>query len=246
MPFKQQSLRAKPFVAVLCAVIFASCGGSDDENSQAAMAATAVPAATGVITQPLSDRIQSIAAMLPAAPRGRGAPCSDKAVWANARQQPGMEDLLKDAATKMTQALPAWSDDAYLEYSRTGERTRGENMIAGRFSWLYPLTIAACVNEVMLELIANPSWTLPAHDSKLNNFYGKAYDVDLRASESASDFAQTLYMLQGQLSESTRSAVMKALEQRIFEPMRAPPLRAARGTVGSRANTTGMPSAFTG
>jgi Heparinase II/III-like protein len=142
-----------------------------------------------------------------------------------------MDALLADASAKVAQRQPAWSDDDYLDFSRTGNRSRGERMLAQRRSFLYPFVIAACVTgdlamlakveEVLLATLRDPSWTFPAHDKKLGNFRGTEYDVDLLSADIAHDIAQTLYMLKSQLPASTVAIAMETLEKRIFKPMRA-------------------------
>jgi hypothetical protein len=191
----------------------------------------AAPAAARVTDMPDRARVDAIAAMLPDQPAGSGPVCADKAAWSSARTHPGVAELLRDAQAKLHEPLPAWSDDAYLEFSRNGQRPPGERMQYQRKVFLYPLVMAACIDddpamlakveEVLLALIAEPSWLFPAHDRKLSNFHGQAYDVDLLAADFAHDLAQTLHMLKGRLSARTVAAVTAAVEERVFAPMRA-------------------------
>jgi hypothetical protein len=195
-------------------------------SSSFAMAATPI-----VKTMPTTARIEQVQSMLGDNPKGMGEPCSNRTVWQAAAQYRGVDNVMRQATQRMREPLPAWNDAAYLKYSQTGSRFEGERMIAARRAFLFPLAISACITAdastiarletVMLDLLSDPSWTLPAHDAKLANFRDKNYDIDLAAADFAHDIAQILYMLQGQLSDQTVRTTMSALEERVFSPMRA-------------------------
>ncbi|MGI0134923.1 MAG: TatD family hydrolase, partial [Candidatus Micrarchaeaceae archaeon] len=61
---------------------------------------------------------EQIAAMLPAKPAEFGVPCSDRAAWKPLNGKFRQE--IKQAEALMTKPFPAWNDNAYLEFSRTG------------------------------------------------------------------------------------------------------------------------------
>lgn len=193
-----------------------------------AIGATAFASASAQYAALPSSRIQQIAAMLPAAPTGVGAPCSDRAAWApHAAEFKG--EILRAEALLQT-PFPAWSDDAYLIYSRTGSRKEGEKMLHDRQGELEPLVLAECaegqgrflarIATVLDGLSSQRSWTLPAHDTHLTSYNGTRYFVELNSADLAHTIAETLYLLGNQLPESTRTHAMAALEQRIFAPMR--------------------------
>ena len=114
----------------------------------------------------------------------------------------------------MREKFPAWDDDAYLDFSRTGKRPRGEAMLRARSGRLYPLVMAEClegrgrflpaIQTALHEYVSQPTWTLPAHDHDLNCFHRKSYSVDLGSSMFAVELAQTLYLLGDKLPPSTR------------------------------------------
>ena len=91
-------------------------------------------------------------------------------------------------------------------------------MINRRKSRLFYLVWAECLENsgkyipaieyTLRELISHPSWVLPAHDRKLDNFYGRRYHVDLVASLFAQDLGQVLYMLDDKLSSAVKRAVV--------------------------------------
>ena len=126
--------------------------------------------------------------------------------------------------------MPAWDDEAYLEFSRNGVRPPGERMINRRKGRLSYLVWAECIENrgeyvpaieyTLRELISHRSWVLPAHDRSLDNFYGRRYHVDLVASLFAQDLGQALYMLGDKLSAGVRRAVVDSVYSRVFVPTR--------------------------
>lgn len=195
----------------------------------ALIAATAATAQTpGPFTGIPSARVQQVAAMLPEKPTGFGPPCSDRAAWAPLAAQ--FQPQIKHAESLLTQSFPAWSDDAYLDFTRTGSRKLGEQMLGARQAWLAPLVLAECaegrgrflptIAMVLDQISSQKSWTLPAHDGRLDSYSGKRYFVELNSATLSHEIAETLYLLGNQLPVSTRKHAEGALEQRIFAPMR--------------------------
>lgn len=180
---------------------------------------------------PLSvDRIAELAALLPEAPAGYGPACADRAAWTQPAIKSRLGDATKAADALLKQSFPAWSDEAYLDYSVTGARGRGERMMNDRKAWLMPLTLAECVEaqgrylpaleQAMRAIASQPSWVWPAHDYGLRNFRDRSFEVDLFAADSAHDLAQILFMLGDRLSPETKAEVAAALEARVFAPIR--------------------------
>ncbi len=190
-------------------------------------------------------RIKAIAAMLSPQPAGFGRPCSDRAFW----QSPATLDRCGTALTAANKLLgetfPPWSDDLYLDFSRTGQRPPGEKMLAARKAWLQPLVVAECLenrgrflpllNQVLHAFASEPTWTLPAHDGGLGSFHRENYFVDLGAAAFGADLAEALYLLDDRLDPVVQQEVRAALETRIFAPIRHS-LATGKGTywLGSR------------
>jgi Heparinase II/III-like protein len=176
------------------------------------------------------QRISAIAAQLPARPSGLGPACSDRTAWAAPAVKTRLSEPLQAAEALLTSPFPAWDDDAYLEFSRNGERPKGELMMNARKGWLYPLVMAECVEakgrfvpaieKALGELANQPSWTWPAHDNDLRNFKNRNYDVDLLAADTAHDIAQALYLLGERINPAVRQVALDALEKRVFAPVR--------------------------
>lgn len=187
------------------------------------------PLVAGAWDEPAAARIDMLAQWLPAAPEGFGPPCSARAEWT--AQGARLGELRRAADKLLAQDFPAWDEDAYLEYSRSGQRPRGERMMNARKAWLYPLVLAECaeyagrylpaLERALDRLLSQPTWTWPAHDAKLRNLRESRYEVDLLAADTALELAQTLYLLGERLQPATRARLAAALEVRVFAPLRA-------------------------
>ncbi len=209
-------------LSVVCLVLF-GCSNT--------LGSSAIPTgATATKYLDLNPReIQRIAQMLPTKPVGIGPTCANRQVWGQPALQKKLKPLVDYAQGLINKPFPAWSDDAYLTYSRTGSRGEGEDMMNARFAWLYPLVMAECaeakgrflpsIEKTIVEISQQPSWILPADDDNLRFFHGKQYQVDLLSSDLAHDLAQDLYMLGAWIKPETRSIAMQALQTRVFEPM---------------------------
>jgi len=176
------------------------------------------------------NRIVQIEMMLPELPAGFGRPASDRGFWTNNQTLSIAAGAVTEAEKLLSQKFPAWSDDVYLDFSRTGTRPPGEKMLRARRSWLKPIVVAECLenqgrflpllNQILREFADEPTWTLPAHDENLDNFHRKKYFVDLAASAFGAELAQAIYLLGDRLDPVVRRQVTAAIEERIFAPIR--------------------------
>ncbi len=174
------------------------------------------------------QRIGEIERMLPIQPAGFGVPCSERQEWTPVAANYQAE--VRRAQTYLASPLPAWSDDAYLQFSRNGDRRVGEAMLRGRNGQLSTLVLAECaewkgrflprIEEELNAISIERSWTLPAGDAKLENFYQTHYSVDLNASTMGHEAAEALYLLGDKLSPETRRRVLDALDVHVFAPFR--------------------------
>lgn len=186
-----------------------------------------VSALAGVLDE---NRIHEIAVWLPAEPVGLGPDCANRGAWGQPAIASRLSAVIKDAEKRLNQPFPAWSDEAYLEYSKKGSRPNGERMMNLRKAFLYPLVIAECVEyqgrflpaieRTLTELNTQPTWTWPAHDRTLRSFRDHNYEIDLFASDTAHELAQALYLLGDKLSPAVRLKTRAELEARIFVPLR--------------------------
>jgi hypothetical protein len=92
-------------------------------------------------------RIATIASWLPETPTGFGKPITDRNFWTSTDTLARTDDCVNEAQRLLGQPFPAWDDNLYLDYSRTGQRPPGEKMMSARTAWLRPLVLAECVEN---------------------------------------------------------------------------------------------------
>jgi hypothetical protein len=195
------------------------------------------PAMARAQSEPPNLSADQIEPLLTPVPAGLGPPCKDRGHWSNDRIRRATGRLIKRADETIRDGFPAWSDEAYLEYSRTGTRINFEKIIFERQQKLNALVIAACVTnerkyisvlETLLKSVAaEPTWTLSASDPRLENFRGR-YSVELNAAEFGGELAQSLYMLDGTIDPEVWNLVRTRIQERLIDPVFAE-LRHGRG-----------------
>lgn len=228
---KNLSTRSKLTIAVMVMIIFISCNNKKESDSgkspgvqKAELSASVVP------IEPLdSNRISQIATMLPEKPGGFGKNYHYREVWDSLSMVTEYQKVIQEAVLMSATTFPAWNDEAYLLYFTKGTRPEGQKMMSDRHGWLGPLVIAECLENkgrfipviemVFNEIIAQRSWTHPAHDSKKQNFEGRNFTVDLGAAALGHSMAQALYLLDDKLKPQVRRNVLDALYKRIFDPV---------------------------
>ena len=185
-----------------------------------------VPAATEIETA----RVKEIAAELSPKSAGFGRPITDRAAWAKLAQTPAFASVVPQAQKLSRKPVPALPDDLYLDFSKTGNRTRCERVLKERSSRLVTFTLAECLEnrgrfmrpltETIAAICAEKTWTYPAHDRKLDNFYGRTMEIDLRASAVAWELATADYLLGDKLSPATRRLIRDNVQRRVLQPFR--------------------------
>jgi hypothetical protein len=179
-----------------------------------------------------ANRIAEITTMLQPHAEGFGQPISNRAAWDEVlAQHPELTNVIALAARDVGRPLPAQPDSLYLEFSRDGNRTHFQNVAGMRRGRIGVFTLAECLENkgrfiaplerTITAICAERTWALPAHDGKLQNFYGKTIDIELDSSYLAAELATANYLLGDRLSPATRNLIRENLERRIFGPYRA-------------------------
>ena len=184
------------------------------------------PAATEIE----AARVKEIAAELPPKPAGVGRPITDRAAWGKIAQAPAFASVVPQARKLSREPVPALPDELYLDFSKTGNRSRCERVLKGRQSRIVSFTLAECLEDrgrflspltkTIEALCAEKTWTYPAHDRKLDNFHGRTVEIDLRASAVAWDLATADYLVGDRLSPATRRMVRENVQRRVLQPFR--------------------------
>ncbi len=178
---------------------------------------------------PDPDRVHEIAAMLPPHAVGVGQPITNRAVWSDAVvRHPELAKMIILATMDAKRPLPESPDSLYLEFSRNGNRTHYQSVASSRRNRIAIFTIAECLEnkgrfitpleQTIAAICAERTWVLPAHDAKLQNFYGKQIDIELDSSFLGAELANVDYLLGDRLSPATRKLIHDNLQRRIFTP----------------------------
>lgn len=174
-------------------------------------------------------RVAELARLMPAKPAGLGPRCSDRQPWMHPLVQRKLKPFIATALKILDRPFPPWSDQAYLIFSKTGSRREGERMMSTRWKKLAPLVLAECaeargrfipmIERALSELAKQPTWTIPALDEKLLSLQQKQFHVALVAATTGHNLAQALYMLDNWIRPPVRELVLKALRERVFDPI---------------------------
>lgn len=173
-------------------------------------------------------RLKNVTALLSKAPAGFGLPITDRNAWKKLAQNASFKGVIADAEKLLREPIPDQPDDLYLDFSRTGNRTRWQRVSGRRRGRVGTLALAECLEnkgrfigpfeEIVRDLCAERTWLLPAHDRGLTNFNGKVVDIDLGSSMLAWSLATADYLLAEKLGTEARRMIRDNLERRIFKP----------------------------
>ncbi|MFH1267964.1 MAG: heparinase, partial [Planctomycetota bacterium] len=173
-------------------------------------------------------RIDALAEMLPESAVGVGRPISDRQAWQAAAAQPGFESVVADAERLQAEPIPELTDDLYLDFSRTGNRTRYQRVMGQCHARFPSLVLAEClenrgrflaaIEEAIRAVCSEKTWLYPAHDRSLRNFEGKVIEIDLGSAATSWNLATAHYWLGEKLSAETRDLIQSELERRFFKP----------------------------
>ncbi len=191
---------------------------------------TVAPTAQGAErkTAVSAQRIEAVAAMLAERPAGFGKPISDRQAWAKLAKHSAYRRIVPSAEKSLGQPIPEQPDDLFLDFSRTGNRTRWQKVAGQRRGRISPLVLAECLenkgrflpafDEIVRAICAERTWVMPAHDRSLRNFNKKAIDIDLASSALAWNLATADYLLADALSAETRRLIRDNVRSRVLAP----------------------------
>lgn len=111
--------------------------------------------------------------------------------------------IINAANAKLNQSMRPWNDSIYLEYRATGVRVNSDNLMIDRLNFFNELLLAECVDysgvylkkieESIIELAKQRSWTYSAHDGDLSYFNGR-YFIDLYGGKLINFFIILIYV----------------------------------------------------
>ena len=216
---RELNAKDRPLFGVM--TILLACGGM-----QLLLAKTATVQAQEIDAR----RVAEISGLLPEKPAGFGLPIGNRRSWEQLAKDKSFASEISDAERLLSEPIPEQSDDLYLDFSRTGNRTRWQRVSGQRRGRVPTLTLAECIEnqgrflaaleEIVRVLCSEKTWVMPAHDAKLTNFRGETVDIDLGSSALGWSLASAGYLLADKLSPETRQLIRDNLERRIFQPYR--------------------------
>lgn len=173
-------------------------------------------------------QIKEVEAWLPEKPGVTHHPVTDRRYWDGVKGLLG-DGVIADAEECLKTPAPAWSEETYRIFFKTGSRKEGEDMLRPGWDRLQKFVAAEClegkgrfikaIEGQLLDLAKQPSWVLPAHDRSQEVIDGKIQYVELRSANLGCDIALTLEWFGTQLDPAVRGAIETALKQKIIEPV---------------------------
>lgn len=175
-----------------------------------------------------AGRIAELTALLPKTPVGVGRPVTDRAAWEVLAKAREFRSAVAEAEELLPQAIPDATEELYLDFSRTGNRTRYQRVWRQRRGRLSALVLAEClenrgrflpaIEATIRATCEEKSWLLPAHDRELKNFRGEVVEIDLASAAVSWDLATLSYWLGDKLSADIRKLIAEQLQRRAFQP----------------------------
>src|SRR5579883_2135176 len=87
------------------------------------------------------QRVKEIAAMISPEPASFGEPITNRAVWAKVAADPALHNIIRQAEKLAAEPFPEITDDLYLDFTRTGNRDRGQKVLFAQASRVCILTL---------------------------------------------------------------------------------------------------------
>lgn len=166
--------------------------------------------------------------MLPEGPFVLGPSWEDRPAWEKVARQASSLAILDKAKKTVEEPMPELSDDLYLEFSRSGNRTRWQEAAFRLRGRIRLFALAECLEgqgrfvrpfeETVAVLDRERTWVIPAHDRSLANFRGTATDIDLGSAGLAAEMAMARQLLAGRLSQETRDRIERNVRRRVLDP----------------------------
>jgi len=174
-------------------------------------------------------RVEAIGHMLPTTPQGVGPTINDRPAWQSVGDTDAFKSVVTRAEELLSRPMPELTDTLFLDYSKTGNRTRCQRVLSDRHGRLPQLVLAECIEnqgrflpaieDTIRAICSERTWVMPAHDGGLQNFNGTTREIDLAVAGLSWNLGTAYYWLGEKLSPEIRQLVRDELETRTFAPM---------------------------
>ena len=193
-----------------------------------------------------ASRIAEIAQWLPEMPQGVGPTIEDRAAWKRVGENARFANAIETALKMRKKPAPELTNELFLDFSRTGNRSRCQSVLSNRHRRLPTFVVAECIEnqgrflpdieQSIRETCSEKTWVLPAHDRSLANFKGETQEIDLVVAAVSWNLATAYYWLGDKLSPEIRQLIRNELDRRTIDSMESyvntgkPKMRWATGT----------------
>ncbi|MFV2067125.1 MAG: hypothetical protein ACC645_09115 [Pirellulales bacterium] len=187
-------------------------------------------ASKGTPVTPETSRVEELVAMLPKAPVGLGRTITDRDAWRPMTKASNAARAMEAAEELSGTPIPELTDDLFLDFSRTGNRSRCQRVLSLRHARISRFTLAECLEnqgrflpaleESIRAVCSEKTWVMPAHDRSLKNFRGELIDIDLAVAGLSWELATSYYWLGDKLRPEIRQLVRDELKRRTFDPFK--------------------------
>ena len=192
---------------------------------------TTAASTTAALAQPGPpdpQRVEAISRLLPAVPQGVGPTIDQRQTWQAVGSSAKFKGVVARAEKLLSQPIPELTDDLFLDFSRTGNRTRCQAVLGQRHGRLPQLVLAECIEnrgrflpaieESIRAICSERTWVMPAHDRSLRNYEQKTREIDLAVAGLSWNMATAYCWLGDKLSSEVRDLIRNQLETRTFTP----------------------------
>ena len=176
----------------------------------------------------INARAEEIVQFLSEQPAGLCPSIENRSAWEEIYRTGRGKNVVGSAERWLQTPLPEYTDEIYLDFVNTGNRTRGQKVISERHGRFFTIFLAECLENkgrllpelerLIADYCQEKSWHLPAHDRNLGVFNNRVITIDLASSDFAFQMAVVYRSLGARLSASTRKLIEDNLEKRCFQP----------------------------
>ena len=172
-------------------------------------------------------RIDEISNWLPERPAAPGARIGDRAAWERLAALPSAATCIRAAEKALAEPIPELTDDLYMEFSRSGNRSRYRKLYDMRYFALANLLLGECLENkgrflpaivARIEAICSErSWNYPAHDKQLLSFNGSPH-IDVGSARLTAYLSLAYDWLRDVLPPETKARLLAECDRRSFQP----------------------------
>jgi hypothetical protein len=179
------------------------------------------------VAAPDPARVAEIETLLPEKPAGIGPVIGERSTWRDLAKDPALAGVVETAETFLATPPVELSDDLYLEFSKTGNRTGYETAVYDCNKRLRYYVLAECVEDkgrflkpleaLIRALAATKTWMLPGSDTGLANFKGTVVDNDYFSAPLGGSLAGAVHLLGDRLPPEVVELVRAEVGRRLLD-----------------------------